>query len=47
METRMQILLHVNKTDVMDTGTYTAVIDSGTEKLVVPIKMTVQGKMKC
>ena len=46
METKVQIILNVNKTDFGDSGTYTAVIENGIEKLVAPIKMNVQGKMK-
>ncbi|CAF1638221.1 unnamed protein product, partial [Rotaria magnacalcarata] len=43
MEARYQIILNVNKTDFVDSGTYTAVIEYGIEKLKVPVKMTVKG----
>ncbi len=33
----------MNKTDFADSGTYTAVIDNGIEKLEVPVKMNVGG----
>jgi hypothetical protein len=46
METKLQIILNVNKTDSIDSGTYTAVIENGIEKLVVPVKMTVRGNME-
>jgi len=46
METRYQIVLNVNKTDFVDSGTYTAVIEYGIEKLEVPVKMTVKGNIK-
>ncbi|CAM4849003.1 unnamed protein product, partial [Rotaria magnacalcarata] len=46
MEARYQIILNVNKTDFVDSGTYTAVIEYGIEKLKVPVKMTVKGNIK-
>jgi hypothetical protein len=45
METKgNQFTLNVNKTDFIDSGTYTAIIDNGIEKLEVPVKMNVGGK---
>ena len=45
METKgSQFILNVNKTDFVDSGTYTAVIDNGIEKLEIPVKMNVGGK---
>jgi hypothetical protein len=38
-----QVILNVTKTDFADSGTYTAIIDNGIEKLEVPLKMTVGG----
>jgi hypothetical protein len=47
METKgNQVILNVNKTDFVDSGTYTAVIDNGIEKLEVPVKMNVGGNIK-
>jgi hypothetical protein len=44
METKgNQFILNVNKTDFVDSGTYTAVIDNGIEKIEVPVKMNVGG----
>jgi hypothetical protein len=44
METKgNQFILNINKTDFVDSGTYTAVIDNGIEKLEVPVKMNVGG----
>jgi hypothetical protein len=38
-----QVILNLNKTDFADSGTYTAVIDNGIEKIEVPVKMNVGG----
>jgi myosin-light-chain kinase len=38
-----QFILNVNKTDFADSGTYTAIIDNGIEKIEVPVKMNVGG----
>ncbi|CAF1590413.1 unnamed protein product, partial [Adineta steineri] len=47
METKgNQFILNVNKTDFVDSGTYTAIIDNGIEKLEVPVKMNVGVKPK-
>lgn len=46
MEIKIQIIFNVNETDLIDSGTYTAVIENGIEKLVVPVKMTVRGNVK-
>ena len=44
METKgNQIILTVSKTDFVDSGVYTAVIDNGIEKIEVPVKMNVGG----
>jgi len=46
METKgNQFILNVNKTDFVDSGTYTAVIDNGIEKIEVPVKMNVGGNL--
>ena len=39
-----QFTLNVNKADFPDSGTYTAVIDNGIEKIEVPVNMNVGGK---
>ena len=39
-----QVTLNVIKTDLPDSGIYTAIIDNGLEKLEVPVKMAVGGK---
>ena len=44
--TQTQIILHINQTDSIDSGTYTAVIENGMEKLLVPVKMIVRGNVK-
>ncbi|CAF4747141.1 unnamed protein product, partial [Rotaria sp. Silwood1] len=47
METKgNQIILNVNKADFPDSGTYTAIIDNGIEKIKVPVKMNVGVKPK-
>ena len=46
IKTNTQITLHINQTDSMDSGTYTAVVENGMEKLLVPVKMTVRGNLK-
>lgn len=38
-----QVTLNINKTDLPDSGIYTAVIDNGLEKLEIPVKMAVGG----
>ena len=39
-----QIILNINKTDLSDSGVYTAALDNGVEKLEVPTKVNVGGK---
>ncbi|CAF1682384.1 unnamed protein product, partial [Adineta ricciae] len=47
METKgNQIILTVNKTDFVDSGVYTAVVDNGIDKIEVPVKMNVGVKPK-
>lgn len=46
IKTVTQITLHINRTESMDSGTYTAVVENGMEKLMIPVKMTVRGKLK-
>jgi hypothetical protein len=46
METKgNQIVLNINKTDFVDSGTYTAVVDNGIERIEVPVKMNVGGNI--
>ena len=45
METKLQIILNVNKTNFNDSGTYTAIIANGVESLVVPVNITVRGSI--
>lgn len=42
MQTKFQIILNVNNTNLTDSGTYTAIIESGKNKLVIPVNMTVR-----
>ena len=39
-----QYVLTVNKTDLTDTGVYTAIIDNGIQKLEMPVNLLVGGK---
>jgi len=44
VQTKVQINFNITKANVNDSGTYTAVIDNGIDKLVIPVKIAVQGR---